>query len=457
MGKGKPSRGRSKVPCGDDSDDDQCSTAMSNLKLKPKQQFLALERYLEQLFEKRGSTREKALSLIVDSFKNNVQRRFVNVKCITLLHRCLNSIKQGSAREICLASQVIGLLSITVGCTDGLAHEILEDSVSVLSTSLESASEPLKIASLLDCLAVITFVGGQNIEETERSMQVIWQIFHPNSGSHGVNSDHTSHIFTVAISAWTFLLTTIDNWNIDSKLWRESMSYFLNLLHNNHLPLRMAAGEALALIFEIGNLKKFFDESKSLIEGSTHKGGEEHPSLEGLKDKILNQVRILSMEVENNESTEKGLIKSHQTLFRDVLRVIKGSYSSESGIKIGGGHLKISMWSQLVQVNYLKRFLGGGFLKHAQENELLHDFLEFNPRRNKQLAGQQNISCDEKVAIQYVYQPEVSQEDDLHQRKLYSSSSVINKSKTQLLNKKRMLSQARNEGYYAASLADEDA
>ncbi|PIA33241.1 hypothetical protein AQUCO_04200180v1 [Aquilegia coerulea] len=334
---------------------------------------------------------------------------------------------------------------------------MLEESVINLSQALKSSYEPLKITSLLDCLAIITFVGQDNVEETERSMQVMWQFIDPKSSSHVAASEPHSQVLSAAICAWSYLLATMDSWNIDSKLWREAMSIFLNLLHSDDLSLRMAAGEALALIFEIGSLEKFYNETMISNGTSSHEENERYSTILELKETILNQVKGIAMETEGIQSAEKGLIKSYRTLFHEVLRVFKGGYSPDTKIKIGEDFLKLSTWSQLVQVNYLKRFLGVGFVKHAQQNELLHDFLEFTPNRNRQRLGAKlYIPSDEKVAVRYIYQPEIRKTDVRLEKMLKSPNSVLNKAKTQLMNNRRTLSQARNDGYYAVSLADED-
>ena len=38
-------------------------------------------------------------------------------------------------------------------------------------------------SQLLQCLAVITFVGGEDPEQTEKSMQIMWQVAHPKLGA----------------------------------------------------------------------------------------------------------------------------------------------------------------------------------------------------------------------------------------------------------------------------------
>lgn len=39
------------------------------------------------------------------------------------------------------------------------------------------------LLQLLECLAIITFVGANDPEETEKSIQIIWQLVHPKQGS----------------------------------------------------------------------------------------------------------------------------------------------------------------------------------------------------------------------------------------------------------------------------------
>ena len=91
------------------------------------------------------------------------------------------------------------------------AQEILEESLSPISDALRIRPETSKILSvcyvsiaqlskllpwmpnlmldiaicsqLLQCLAVITFVGGEDPEQTEKSMHIMWQVAHPKLGA----------------------------------------------------------------------------------------------------------------------------------------------------------------------------------------------------------------------------------------------------------------------------------
>ncbi|KAJ6337766.1 hypothetical protein OIU76_007447 [Salix suchowensis] len=396
-----------------------------------------LEQALDALYEKRGSTREKALAAIIEAFNTNLPHQFVEKKFATLLHQCLNSIKKGSSKEIALACHAIGLLALTVGSGDN-AREILDESVAPISHALKSSSDSLKTVSLMECLAVVTFVSATETEETERSMQIMWQLLHPKLGSNVVAVKTPAAVVTAVVSTWAFLLTTMDGCSINSKDWQESISYFSTLLDKDDRSVRISAGEALALIFETG-IEKLAAENKttpdgSVLEGNKYREGYTH--ILGLKSKILNQVRSLSAEAGGKGSTKKDL-NSQRNLFKDVLEFLEDGYIPDISMKIGGDSLQMSTWSELIQLNFLKHFLGGGFVKHMQDNELLHDVFGFTPKRKHILGVEHQMTSVEKRMFQ-------------------SPNSVQNKARTQLLNKQRMLSKDRNVGHFAVGMGDED-
>ncbi|KAE8699212.1 activating signal cointegrator 1 complex subunit 2-like isoform X1 [Hibiscus syriacus] len=424
-----------------DSDDDSSSVSSSSTmqsdqfsvsgteELEFKKDSL-LDEAVDTLYEKRGSTLEKALASIIEAFNSDLQHQFVEKKFATLLHQCLNSIKKGSNKEISLASHVIGLLALTVGPGDN-AREILEESIMPISQASKSGSESSKIASLLECLAIITFVGGIDPEETKKSMQIMWQSVHP-----------------------------------------KSIAYLSTLLDKDDRSFRIAAGEALAVIFEMGSLEKFVAEAKGSNIGSISEGNKSKEGflqIQGLRGEILNQVRDLSVEAGGKGSAKKDL-NNQRNLFKDVLEFLEDGYCPETSMKIGGDSLQTSTWSQLIQLNFLRHFLGGGFTKHmqfglllvklmllgavclysifrlikldifcftVQENEFIRVVFGFTPKR-RNLLGSAHISNGQK-------------------RMLKSPNSVISKARTQILNKQRMQSKDRNFGHFAVNAGEDDA
>ncbi|XP_019436959.1 PREDICTED: interferon-related developmental regulator 1-like [Lupinus angustifolius] len=449
MGKRNSQRNKSAASMWDSDDDNSVSSSstartdaasLSGTEEVVFDQDTLLDQALDALDEKRGSTREKALSIIIEAFNSNMQHQFVEKKFATLLHQCLASIKKGSkkatAKEIALASHAIGLLALTVGCSDN-AREIFEESVRPLDEYLTSTSDVTKIPSLLECLALITFVGGNDQEETERTMDLLWRVIHPKLGSNVVTIKPSAPLITAVVASWSFLLTTVKELNLNSKYWQNSISYLSSLLDKEDRPVRIAAGQALALIFEIGIIDKFSAECKSASdmtqEESKHQASYIH--LQGLKGKVINQVKDLSVEAGGKGSAKKDL-NSQRSLFRDIVEFFEYGYPPEISMKIGGDSLQTSSWSQMIQLNYLKHFLGGGLIKHMQDNEFLHDVFDFTPKRKHLNSNEQRMSSGEK-------------------RMFKSPNSFQNKARTQFLNKQRLLSEGRNLGHYAADVTDD--
>ncbi|TKY74977.1 Interferon-related developmental regulator 1 [Spatholobus suberectus] len=385
-----------------------------------------LDQALDALDEKRGSTREKALSSIIDAFNSNIQHQFVEKKFATLLHLCLASIKKGSkkasAKEIALASHAIGCLALTVGCGEN-AREIFDESIRPLDESLTSRIDVSKTPSLLECLAIVTFVGGIDQEETERSMDIMWRVINPKLGSNVVAVKPSAPLIAAVVSAWSFLLSTVSNLKLNSKNWQNSISYLSSLLDKEDRSVRIAAGEALALIFEIGVIDKFSAGSDSASDTTQeeNKPLESYIFLQGLKGKVINQCKNLSIEAGGKGSAKKDL-NSQRNLFRDILDFFEYGHSPEISMKIGGDSLQTSSWSEMIQLNFIKHFLGGGFIKHMQENEFLHDVFGFSPKRKYLNNNENRMSGGEK-------------------RMFKSPNSVLNKARTQLLNKQRLLSE----------------
>lgn len=86
--------------------------------------------------------------------------------------------------------------------------------------------------------------------------------------------------------------------------------------------VRIAAGEALALIFEINRFEKF-----TKVNDSEHQGGSKLPHdglayVDVLKGKLLTQARNLSMEAGGKGSTRTDL-NNQRDLFQRILSFIE--------------------------------------------------------------------------------------------------------------------------------------
>jgi hypothetical protein len=202
-------------------------------------------------------------------------------------------------------------------------------------------------------------------------------------------------LLAAAVSAWALLLTTIvsSKRNVDS--WKESITFLSALLEAEDRAVRMAAGEALALCFELKLLDVFSNEEVEVdtAEASGSKN-QLFLNMQALKAKISGLVYNLSMEAGGRGADKKNL-NDQRDLFQRISDFIKTGECLEESLRIAGKHgiLRVTSWRESIQLNYLRRFLGRGFLKHAQDNGLLHDIFDIKMDKTE------NMSTTEKVSF----------------------------------------------------------
>lgn len=357
-------------------------------------QEFVLDKYVDALYEKRGSTREEALGALTDAFESFVLLGLVENKYVTLLSQFINSIKRGSVKEVCLACRCIGLLAITLGAGSS-SHEIMDESHPHLLRVLQTWPDTQKMISALDCLAVVTFVGATDLAETQLSLKAIWDVIHPKSGSNvGVVRKPKPPLLAAAVSAWAFLLTTIGSSRRNTDSWKEPITFLCSLLEAEDRAVRIAAGEALALCFEL----RMFDVSSSdeadVDSYTGEAGGSKHQlflNMQALKAKLSGLVYSLSMEAGGRGADKKNL-NDQRDLFQRISDFIKSGECPEESLRISGknGILRVTSWRESIQLNYMRRFLGRGFLKHSQDNDLLHEVFDIKIDRTE------NMSATEK-------------------------------------------------------------
>ncbi|KAE8698572.1 Detected protein of unknown function [Hibiscus syriacus] len=341
------------------------------------------------------------------------------------------------------AAHIIGLLSMITTSVDKV-HEAYEDVLTALSRELKAK---LKTLEILGCLAVVTFFGASNSDETEQAMKLLWDFINPEP-VHSIERKDSPAILSAAISAWTFLLSTIDGWRLSHKTWKGAISYFSDLLDNNDKLVCTAACEALALIFETKCLEKFSAETKdSPHEGDT--SSRIHSNKE-LQDNIIKQLR--SRIETSNESIPSQDPNTGFNSASDALNFLEDVKCINTHVTIGGQKLTLSTWSQMIQLKFMKHFLGkDGFTKHMMENENFHNVFDFIPKRRNRSGKTLYVPEREEVSIRF-FQPPVPRHQDcsllpfvsreekqLEKKMTMSPNSCLSKARTQLLRKQRQL------------------
>lgn len=431
-------KGSRRANRGDESDDDTESTAstasyevMENRdEVEEEDESTVLEDYIDSLYEKRSSTREAGLKGLIAAFTGQVLTDFAESKLETLLQQFVNSVKRGSASEVALAARALGLLAITLGASTGAEH-VLEEAAPALTVVAKTNSASTARSAALESLAILTFVSAPDTEATEQTMKTLWQIgCHAGSANASQKvgaSPPSPPVRAMALTSWSLLLSTIPSDQTAEEYGRREIFSLAEQLRDDDLNVRTAAGEAIALLHEAGSSENRGSDGEDFYgEGSI-------PEESVAPEEVVEQMRALTIPGASKKHSKRDRL-SQKTSFREILSSIQEGGLPKTTVKLKhGDSLQVSTWTQTVQLIAFRKFLAEGFQRHLQENTLLHEIFEYQPRTTKAEGFR-----------------------SLVEKRLYQSpNSVLNKARTQARTQSRSAARANNQGRFHAS-ADED-
>uniref|UniRef100_A0A0D9YPD8 Interferon-related developmental regulator N-terminal domain-containing protein n=1 Tax=Oryza glumipatula TaxID=40148 RepID=A0A0D9YPD8_9ORYZ len=371
---GHASSSSSSVLDGEDTSS-ACGGGMSIYYQKINQRVAVLEKAAVSVHESRASTREAALASLVGALEG-----FVPAHSIGWHHRgeivrgCCASIKKGAAKEARLALRAVALLAVTLGPGSKRrilpaetynplepgpgSKKIMAETFPLVSRILEASTDASLVIAALESLAVVAFVdvAAENMDDTEACMKALWGLIRPSTGPKlaGAARKTSPHVLAAAVSAWTLVLTTTDGWkkkkaaSSSPTAWRDTAAHLASLLHSESRAVRMAAGEALAVTIEMKLLTR--DSHGALISGVAARASELASEAAGA-------------------GVGKANFVAQKELFKTIATFLAGGKAPASSVRASSSHhgrLTASTWTDIVRLNFLRRFLGGGFLPHLQ-------------------------------------------------------------------------------------------
>jgi len=164
---------------------------------------------------------------------------------------------------------------------------------------------------------------------------------------------------------WCLLLTKLDE-NLVVDEYLDSLITIVQLLTSDYdIYVRLAAGEALALVvsivskIETDNVR---DYSKFYFNGYFN---------------VLQVIDVLQTtdEVQNRKISKKDREKQRYTL-KEVQSTLETGTSPITDLSINGKKFTFSTWVDIKRTEILRAILGSGFLIHLQENPLISGLLD---------------------------------------------------------------------------------
>lgn len=246
-------------------------------------------------------------------------------------------------------------------------------------------------AVAIHTLSAAAIYGGASDSEIEEIMDDLLEII--ESDGESVGAGDSGEVVSAACEAWGFLATSIDD--LEEKT-ESAIEAFVEQLDSSDTSVQVAAGENIALLYEKsftpreasdGPASDEEDEEGYTIDSSMVKRYEVYRQKNQLEHKLSQLAN------ESSKRIAKKDRKSLHTNFADILNTVEHpsrgpryqkAIDQETGRRYGSrmtirihknGSMKIDKWWKLLRLQAMRRVLGGGYLKHYQDNSVIFDSL----------------------------------------------------------------------------------
>ncbi len=198
---------------------------------------------MEQLAEKRASTRQGALARLIDQLQLGFEFDFLTERLETLQLYLLNSVRKGDSAEVVLACRALQLVSATLGAD---SEKVLEAATPVLHAFLKNTSKGASgRAATAEALGFLAFIGGTGDKDSLQAMALLLDALQ-NSGASSV-----PEAVSVAVwEAWGLLASSLVPSRLAGEVCAAHLATLTRFLDDESTDVKTAAGENIALILE---------------------------------------------------------------------------------------------------------------------------------------------------------------------------------------------------------------
>jgi hypothetical protein len=275
-----------------------------------------------------------------------------------------------------------------ITCPSEHAYEALRQPLKHAYTDSELHSVKAVAIHTLGATAVY---GGASDSEITEIMDDFLEIIESDGSC--IGAEDSGEAVAAACEEWGFLAAYIDD--IEEKT-EAAMDAFVEQLESSDISVQVAAGENIALLYEKsytaretddGRASEEEDEDGFAIDSSFVKRYEVYRQKSQLEH-ILSKLA--------SESSRRIAKKDRKALhvnFADILNTVEHpsrgpryqkAIDQETGQRYGSrmvvrihktGSMRIDKWWKLHRLQALRRVLGGGFVVHYQNNEVVFDSL----------------------------------------------------------------------------------
>ncbi|KAG0166696.1 hypothetical protein DFQ28_006440 [Apophysomyces sp. BC1034] len=347
--------------------DTSCATADTTASVDDAALEDDLRRCIDDLGEKRTSTREAALTTLNRILAHHYCGFFVSSNNQeSLLHLLMRSIsKPGSTREAVLATKGIALVftshnDISGGEEDDMYRLVLP---LLKSNVVHALDHDLKYQSITT-LAVVTFIAASDAD-TRGAFDYFYKLLlsgganlQPEDENEAFSSSQLLSLVEATLRAYGLLYASAygDKRGDLEDAWDELhgvMPVHLDLLESTSKDVRVAAGENIALMFESVQMLK-------RTEIKTEQNADDpDPEYEEM-DELIDALQRLA--TESNRSVNKQDRKQQRGAFRDIVRSVESGKRPREKLKMGRHRLNLRGW----EMQAFRNLFGQGLARHLE-------------------------------------------------------------------------------------------
>lgn len=337
------------------------------------------------LSEKRSAKREGGYRILFKAVTcyatGSTGREILETHWGSIWETCLYSVQgKGTAKpsEQYAACRVIEACSVILGeDRDDIVQTVNEPLKKVINAT--GRANQVRAAALR-CLAMVHFIcGTECLEEGEDCWSVIDLC--EKVGNEKYRGEAVSPILrATAIDCLSLLSTTFHNAQIaagdgyddTSDLGRglQILPLLASCLDSSDTDLRRSAGECVSLIHECRlKLGLDVDEAENTTERKFRRGSWDGSEWEILMDEV--KQRISDLSVESSHYMSKQQKKKQRATFRDFMHTIVEDESPNEVVNWRGGKLTLTSWKEIIQLNFVRHCLQGGFQIQLMTNDTL--------------------------------------------------------------------------------------
>jgi hypothetical protein len=326
--------------------------------------------------EKRTSGREATLRKVFKALTQyatgNEGMEYTENHQDQIVSACKHSLRVGSPAEQYAACRVLEATSVILGADHPEFFQAIEPYLVRVLQSTNKAI-PVRVAALR-AMTMAVFIGTTDDVTTEHVLDICEAVAEKEYRN---QPTHVS-LRATALDTWALLSTTVPDFYIAGKdhinMGRglSILSLLKDCLDDAAVQLRSAAGEALALIHEarlnlgVGDEQA---ENANTTERKYSQGSWDGSEWEETMDEI--QQRIAQLAVESGHHMSKKAKKEQRATFREFQATLVDDESPQQVVNFRGGSLQLETWKEIVQLNFIRHCLQGGFQVQLLTNATL--------------------------------------------------------------------------------------